>query len=70
MRLENAYLCECGLVGINSMQCDCGNREGLLNLATVLNRKIVSAEVQAVIGSMDGVIEEIWRQRNRGWVGV
>ena len=58
MRLENAYLCECGLVGINSMQCDCGNREGLLNLATVLNRKIVSAETQAVIGFQADVLRE------------
>ena len=49
MRLENAYLCECGLVGINSMQCDCGNREGLLNLATVLNRKTISVEARACL---------------------
>jgi hypothetical protein len=58
MRLENAYLCECGLVGINSMQCDCGNREGLLNLATVLNRKIVSREAQAVLGMQADALRE------------
>jgi hypothetical protein len=49
MRLENAYLCVCGLIGVNSMQCACGQREGLLSLSSVLNRKIVSAEARACL---------------------
>ena len=57
MRLENAYLCECGLVGINSMQCDCGNREGLLNLAKVLNRNTVSHEVGAIMAMYREVLQ-------------
>lgn len=38
IRLEAAYLCECGLIVDSSQQCMCGNAAGLLPLAGVLNR--------------------------------
>ena len=37
--LERAFLCPCGLVGENAMQCACGNPLGLLSLARALNRQ-------------------------------
>ena len=52
MRLENAWLCVCGVIGVNAMQCACGQREGLLNLSSVLDRKVVSNEAQAVLGML------------------
>ena len=58
MRLENAYLCVCGVIGVNAMQCACGQREGLLNLASVLNRKIVSCEAQQCMAIMGDVLRE------------
>ena len=36
--MSNCYLCECGLIGNNAMQCACGNTYGLLCLAAVINR--------------------------------
>ena len=36
--LSSAYLCDCGLVGNNAMQCACGDTRGMLCLANVLNR--------------------------------
>jgi hypothetical protein len=36
--VSNCYLCECGLIGNNAMQCACGNTYGLLCLAAVINR--------------------------------
>ena len=59
MRLENAYLCECGIITANAMQCDCGNRHGLLNLSSVLDRKIVSNEAQAVLGMLAETMREL-----------
>lgn len=38
MRLQDAYLCECGMVVANANRCVCGNEHGLLCLSTVLNR--------------------------------
>jgi len=58
MRLENAYLCVCGLIGVNAMQCQCGQREALLSLSSVLNRKIVSHETQAILGTLADVLGE------------
>jgi hypothetical protein len=37
--ISNCYLCECGLIGNNAMQCACGNTYGLLCLAAVMDRK-------------------------------
>jgi endogenous inhibitor of DNA gyrase (YacG/DUF329 family) len=36
--LDKAFLCPCGLVGDNAVQCACGNALGLLGLAARLNR--------------------------------
>ena len=61
MRLENAYLCVCGIIGVNAMQCACGQREGLLNLSSVLNRKIISNEAQAVLDMLaETMREKVW----------
>jgi hypothetical protein len=60
MRLENAYLCVCGLIGVNSMQCACGQREGLLSLSSVLNRKTVSQEVGAIMAMYREVLQGSW----------
>jgi hypothetical protein len=38
IRLQDAYLCECGMIGANANRCVCGNQHGLLCLSTVLNR--------------------------------
>lgn len=38
IRLENAYLCECGLIVDSGDWCVCGNTMGLLKLSPVLNR--------------------------------
>ena len=58
MRLENAWLCVCGVIGVNAMQCACGQREGLLNLSSVLDRKVVSNEAQAIMGMYREVVHE------------
>jgi hypothetical protein len=44
--ITNCYLCECGLIGNNAMQCACGNTYGLLSLAAVMNRKPDEAALQ------------------------
>ena len=38
IRLQDAYLCECGMITGSAMQCVCGNTHGLLGLSAVLNR--------------------------------
>ena len=39
IRLQDAYLCECGMIVANAQRCVCGNEHGLLSLSAVLNRK-------------------------------
>ena len=38
IRLEGAYLCECGLIGDSPYQCICGNKLGLMGLKAILDR--------------------------------
>jgi len=38
IRLQDAYLCECGMITDSAMRCVCGNTHGLLGLSAVLNR--------------------------------
>lgn len=38
IKLEAAYLCECGQIVDSGDECMCGNSLGLLKLSTVLNR--------------------------------
>lgn len=38
IRLEAAYLCECGQIIDSGDECMCGNTMGLLKLSPVLNR--------------------------------
>ena len=49
--LSQSYLCpDCDFAGSDSVQCaKCTNRSGLLNLASVLNRKTVSREAVEVL---------------------
>lgn len=51
MRLESAYLCECGEVGDSAKRCPkCANELGLLNLSSVLNRRPpLMAETQVIM---------------------
>ena len=49
MHVSEAYLCDCGLVGNNAKQCACGNEQGLMNLAGVLNRDTESKSEQRTI---------------------
>ena len=60
--LKNAYLCECGTVSDSSAQCPaCANRCGLLNLSSVLDRKPLMAETQAIFAMLREVGKErIW----------
>lgn len=39
IRLQDAYLCECGMITANAKRCVCGNEHGLLSLSSALNRE-------------------------------
>lgn len=43
LSLQDAYLCECGLISSSAIRCPCGNAHGLLCLSSALNREPVSA---------------------------
>ena len=58
--LQNAFLCpDCDYVGNNPMRCTCGNALQLHSLAAVLNRTTVSAEAQAVLGTLAETMREL-----------
>jgi hypothetical protein len=58
--IQEAYLCECGIIGNSANRCACGNEHGLLSLSAALNRQSepTSAQVQALIDQMDAVLAD------------
>ena len=60
IHLTRAYLCpDCSTIGSNATHCPaCGNRCGLLNLSSVLDRDPVREEVSAIVRSWREVLSE------------
>ena len=60
LHISEAYLCTCGIIGNSATQCACGQSEGLLSLASVLDQapapQPTNAQVQALIDKMDEVL--------------
>ncbi len=58
LHIQEAYLCECGIIGNSANRCACGNEHGLLPLSSALNRQSepTSAQVQALIDQLDAVL--------------
>lgn len=50
IRLEAAYLCECGMIVDSGDECMCGNTAGLLKLSPVLNRQTQEMPVPVTLG--------------------
>ena len=38
LHIQEAYLCECGIIGNSANRCACGNEHGLLSLSSALNQ--------------------------------
>ncbi len=58
LHIQEAYLCECGIIGNSAMQCACGQQQGLLSLSVALNqdRGPTNEQVQSLIDQLDAVL--------------
>jgi hypothetical protein len=60
LHIQEAYLCECGIIGNSANRCACGNEHGLLSLSAALNqdRGPTNEQVQSLIDQMDAVLAD------------
>ena len=58
LHIQEAYLCECGIIGNSANRCACGNEHGLLSLSSALNqdRGPTHEQVQSLIDQLDEVL--------------